>query len=161
MRSDLIYDVGMHNGDDTAFYLHQGYRVLAIEADPVQAKAGRQRFDSAIADGRLTILEVAIGPKQGVVPFWVSTNPEYNSFNRAMQPTGAIHATASRCSVDRSLMFSRSMALLTISRSISRVLTTTAWRRSTRPIPRVTCRLRRTGWRTSSSPAIAATYGSS
>ena len=31
MAGDLIIDVGAHNGDDTAFYLHEGYRVVAIE----------------------------------------------------------------------------------------------------------------------------------
>lgn len=40
MDRDLVYDVGMHNGDDTAFYVSQGYRVVAIEADPAQAEAG-------------------------------------------------------------------------------------------------------------------------
>jgi putative ABC transport system substrate-binding protein len=30
----LIYDVGMNNGDDTAYYLRRGFRVLAIEANP-------------------------------------------------------------------------------------------------------------------------------
>ena len=41
MVPDLIYDVGMHNGSDTAYYLHKGFRVLAIEANPVLAKQGR------------------------------------------------------------------------------------------------------------------------
>jgi hypothetical protein len=30
----LIYDVGMNNGDDIAYYLRRGFRVLAIEANP-------------------------------------------------------------------------------------------------------------------------------
>ena len=40
MKRDLIYDIGMNNGDDTAFYLIRGYRVLAIEANPELAEAG-------------------------------------------------------------------------------------------------------------------------
>ena len=31
---DLIYDVGMHRGEDTEFYLRKGFRVVAFEADP-------------------------------------------------------------------------------------------------------------------------------
>jgi hypothetical protein len=31
---ELIYDVGMNNADDTAYYLWRGSRVLAIEANP-------------------------------------------------------------------------------------------------------------------------------
>ena len=30
----LIYDVGMNNGDDTAYYLRRGFRVIAIEPNP-------------------------------------------------------------------------------------------------------------------------------
>ena len=29
----LAYDIGMHNGDDTAYYLAKGFRVVAVEAD--------------------------------------------------------------------------------------------------------------------------------
>ena len=34
-QSDLIYDVGLFNGDDTAYYLYRGYDVVAIDANPV------------------------------------------------------------------------------------------------------------------------------
>jgi hypothetical protein len=27
---DLIFDLGMHRGEDTDFYLHMGYRVVGI-----------------------------------------------------------------------------------------------------------------------------------
>ncbi len=30
----LIYDVGMHNGADTDYYLKKGAKVVSIEADP-------------------------------------------------------------------------------------------------------------------------------
>jgi hypothetical protein len=33
----LIFDIGMHDGSDTAFYLHQGYAVVGVEADPTLA----------------------------------------------------------------------------------------------------------------------------
>jgi FkbM family methyltransferase len=79
MQRDLIYDVGMYNGDDTARYLQRGFRVLAIEANPVFAKVARERFDAAIAEGRLTLLNVAVAPKGGVIPFWVSASPEFSS----------------------------------------------------------------------------------
>jgi len=35
---DLIFDIGANNGDDTAFYLKKGFRVVAIEADPALAQ---------------------------------------------------------------------------------------------------------------------------
>ncbi len=57
---DLIYDIGLHRGQDTEFYLKKGYRVVAFEAEPENAAFCRQRFAGEIADGRLTIVEGAI-----------------------------------------------------------------------------------------------------
>src|SRR6266487_2691817 len=45
---DLIYDVGMNNGDDTAYYLHQGFRVIAIDADPRSLEAAKHRFPNEL-----------------------------------------------------------------------------------------------------------------
>ncbi len=56
----LIFDVGLHHGQDTDHYLKKGYRVVAFEADPANAQFCRERFADAIADGRLTIVEGAI-----------------------------------------------------------------------------------------------------
>ncbi len=57
---NLIYDVGLHRGQDTNFYLKKGYRVIAFEADPRSAEFCRDRFNREIADGRLEIVEGAI-----------------------------------------------------------------------------------------------------
>ena len=56
----LIYDVGMHKGQDTDFYLKKGYRVIGFEANPENAAFCRERFADAVADGRLIIVEGAI-----------------------------------------------------------------------------------------------------
>lgn len=58
--ADLIYDVGLHRGQDTDFYLKKGYRVIAFEADPSNAAFCRKRFQNEITEGRLTIVEGAI-----------------------------------------------------------------------------------------------------
>ena len=81
MVPDLIYDVGMNNGNDTAYYLHRGFRVVAVEANPVLAEQCQERFRDAIAEGRLTILNVGIGPREGEATFWVNdVNSEWSSF---------------------------------------------------------------------------------
>lgn len=56
----LIFDIGLHHGQDTDFYLKKGYRVVAFEAEPGNAAFCRQRFAREIAEGRLTIVEGAI-----------------------------------------------------------------------------------------------------
>ncbi len=60
IHSDLVYDLGAHNGDDTASYLSQGYRVVTVEPTPSLAAQLRQRFASAIEDGRVYVLNAAI-----------------------------------------------------------------------------------------------------
>jgi FkbM family methyltransferase len=84
-HDDLVYDVGMFNGDDTASYLHRGYRVVSIEAHPTWAEDGRRRFADAIRDGRLTILNVAIAPEEGVAQLVVNEQyPDRTSLNAAL-----------------------------------------------------------------------------
>jgi FkbM family methyltransferase len=58
--ADLVYDVGMHKGEDTEFYLKKGFRVVAFDADPTLVQSCRERFSSAIAAGQLVIVEGAI-----------------------------------------------------------------------------------------------------
>ena len=85
MNERLIYDVGMHNGDDTAYYLHRGYNVIAVEADPDATAAGRERFAEAVQEGRLTILNVAIAEQRGEADFWISDDLRvWNSFDKSI-----------------------------------------------------------------------------
>lgn len=75
MSLRLIYDIGMHRGEDTAYYLKRGFRVIGIEADPALAADCRSVFGDAIAQERLVIREGAIaeGPAPRVVFY---RNPE-------------------------------------------------------------------------------------
>jgi len=84
-NSNLVFDVGLNVGQDTAFYLSQGYRVLAIEAHPTLAECAHDRFASEILAGRLTILNVGIAAKEGLADFWIcEEKPEFSSFHRAI-----------------------------------------------------------------------------
>src|SRR6266404_5068113 len=53
--SNLIFDVGVSEGNDTAFYLAKGFDVIAIEADPVMYVALQDKFREFIEGGRLAI----------------------------------------------------------------------------------------------------------
>jgi FkbM family methyltransferase len=75
----------MHDGTDTAFYLHQGYAVLAIEADPVLALRAADRFADAVRSGQLQILNVGIARQTGAATFWIcEDNSVWNSFDEAI-----------------------------------------------------------------------------
>jgi FkbM family methyltransferase len=80
--SDLIYDVGMYNGDDTEYYLAKGFRVVAVEANPQAVKQTTQRFKQEVATGKVVILPIGVSDREGSLPFYISkANPEWNSFD--------------------------------------------------------------------------------
>jgi FkbM family methyltransferase len=81
--NDLVYDVGMNNGDDTAYYLSLGFRTVAIEASPELVEQAKARFAHEIASGRLIILNIGIADREGELPFWIcETNSRWSSFDR-------------------------------------------------------------------------------
>lgn len=57
---DLIYDVGMHKGEDTEFYLRKEFRVVAFEADPDLIALCKKRLKKFVENGQLKIIEGAI-----------------------------------------------------------------------------------------------------
>lgn len=69
---NLIYDLGMNNGDDTDFYLKRGFAVVAVEANPALCVLAEERFREAIGAGRLTVIKAAIGAQDGKVTFHVN-----------------------------------------------------------------------------------------
>jgi FkbM family methyltransferase len=83
VQPELIYDVGVNDGADTAYYLHRGFRVIGIEASPVAVEQLRQRFAEEIADGSFTLLNLGVAEEEGEFPFWVcEDHPEWSSFDR-------------------------------------------------------------------------------
>lgn len=83
-HADLIYDVGMHRGEDTDFYLRKGFRVVAFEADPELVAINRARFSEALAASRLVIVEGAIvdGSSPEKVDFYKSIgNSEWGTID--------------------------------------------------------------------------------
>jgi FkbM family methyltransferase len=72
----------MNNGDDTAYYLSRGFRVVAIEAHPVLVEQTSRRFKREIATCDLIILNIGISDREGAFPFWIcDAHPEWSSFD--------------------------------------------------------------------------------
>jgi FkbM family methyltransferase len=85
MQQDLIIDLGAHNGDDTGYYLQKGFRVVAVEANPILADQIAGRFQNAVRDGRLTVLNIGIAEQPGTSPFWVNDDQSvWSSFDREL-----------------------------------------------------------------------------
>ena len=51
----LIFDVGAHEGEDSAFYLSRGFDVVAVEANPILVEKLLDRFRDEISAGRFTL----------------------------------------------------------------------------------------------------------
>ncbi|HZJ16485.1 MAG TPA: FkbM family methyltransferase [Chthoniobacteraceae bacterium] len=82
MNRNLIYDVGMHLGENTEYYLSKGFEVLAVEANPTLVEQATQRFKREIANNKLTIVNVGISEGEGAQPFWISDSSIWSSFDR-------------------------------------------------------------------------------
>jgi FkbM family methyltransferase len=80
---NLVYDVGMHTGEDTGYYLFKGYDVIAIEANPKLVRQAEHKFQDAIAQKKLRILQIGIAAESGEAEFFVSRKSIWSSFDKA------------------------------------------------------------------------------
>jgi FkbM family methyltransferase len=90
--SDLIFDVGMHLGEDTEFYLEKGFRVVGVEADPALCAAVAERLRDHVTSGQLIIVNAAIAEEPGRATFyrdpdnsiWGTTEPDWVARNASL-----------------------------------------------------------------------------
>ena len=87
--NDLIFDLGMHDGQDTEYYLKKGFRVVAVEANAALVAQAAERFAEAIADGRLVILNVAVADRNAEFEFYVNgQNSKWSSIHKGWGARG-------------------------------------------------------------------------
>ena len=55
-----IYDIGLHDGADTLFYLKKGFRVVAVDANPMMTEWAKRQFSVEIESGQLVVENVGI-----------------------------------------------------------------------------------------------------
>lgn len=60
MEKRVIYDIGLHKGEDAEYYLSRGYRVVAIEADPDLVLYCQRKFESFLLSGDMVVFHGAI-----------------------------------------------------------------------------------------------------
>ena len=80
-EGNFIIDVGMNDGSDTAYYLHCGFWVIAIEANPHLTDAARRRFAREIEAGKLAVLNLGIAPAARNADFHLVANGSQSSFS--------------------------------------------------------------------------------
>lgn len=82
-KSELIFDLGFFNGDDTDFYLKKGFKVIAVEANPDLVTEGIKRFQEYITTKQLILINKAISENKGKINFYIHLNkPDWSSCNQ-------------------------------------------------------------------------------
>jgi FkbM family methyltransferase len=96
---NLIVDLGVMDGVDTGYYLGKGYRVLAIEADPLKAERCQALYSQEVAAGKLIVLNVGITDREETLPFYRNfENEGWSSFVSDMGTRGGNYETLTvRC----------------------------------------------------------------
>lgn len=72
MDKKIIYDLGLHKGEDTEYYLARGYKVVAVEANPDLVSYCREKFKKQLESEDLIIIHGAIfeNDEQATVKFF-------------------------------------------------------------------------------------------
>jgi FkbM family methyltransferase len=76
MDRHLIFDLGLHHGYDTEFYLNKGFKVIALEANPGMIEQARKNpvLATAEEEGRLGIVPMALWGSGGEsISFYVNS----------------------------------------------------------------------------------------
>jgi len=96
---NLIYDIGLHRGEDTDYYLRKKYRVIAIDANTDLCRQCTEKFSTEINSDRLIIINKAISDSAGskkffindqsiwgtLDPGWVKRNEARGAMSRSVQ----------------------------------------------------------------------------
>lgn len=69
---ETIFDIGMYDGSDTAYYSEMGYRVVAVEANPELVDKAQQRFAPYISSGQLICINAAVSARGETVELILS-----------------------------------------------------------------------------------------
>jgi FkbM family methyltransferase len=90
MEKNLVFDIGLHRGEDSEFYLKKGFDVVGVEANSALCEEVSYRFQTEIKSGQIRIVNKAVAHQSGVVKFYTNskysvlstTNPEWAERNR-------------------------------------------------------------------------------
>lgn len=77
----LVYDVGLFDGADTAWFLQQGFHVVAVDANPKFVDAAKEKFADAIEAGKLAIINAGLDDESGKnMTFYLADYLPHSSF---------------------------------------------------------------------------------
>lgn len=68
----LVFDLGMYDAADTQYYLEEGFRVVAIEANPALAQRGERELENYVQAGQLKIINAAVANESKDITLTIS-----------------------------------------------------------------------------------------
>ena len=78
----LIFDIGMHKGEDLEFYLSEGAKIVSVDADPLLIEMAKRKFDKYIKSNQLILINKVLSDIDGQeLTFNISNNSVWNSLN--------------------------------------------------------------------------------
>lgn len=92
MDSNLIFDVGMHTGEDTVYYLAKGFRVVGVDADPNLIESAKNHFSDYLVANQLVLLNFALSSKDNEeLDFHISQNTEWSSLRKSISDRRSLY----------------------------------------------------------------------
>jgi FkbM family methyltransferase len=83
VQEDLIFDLGLHRGEDTEFYLSKGFRVVAVDANADLCAQAIDRLSDQVRSGALTVVNKAISDKAGEIDFYEDESSSWSTVDVA------------------------------------------------------------------------------
>ncbi|WP_161141288.1 FkbM family methyltransferase [Propylenella binzhouense] len=98
MSDDLIFDIGLHKGKDSDFYLKKGFRVVGIEAIPDLATSATALLQPFVESGRMVVVNKALSHRSGeTLPFYVNpAKDDWGSLEKHKAEKGMANAVEIR-----------------------------------------------------------------
>ena len=95
INQNLIYDIGLHAGRDSEFYLKKGFKVVGVEANPEMAAKAAKYLSEYLIAGQFNIVQKALSDSSGaIVSFYV--NDEKDDWSSLSQAVAEKNITTSR-----------------------------------------------------------------
>jgi len=83
MDEKLVFDVGMHRGEDTGYYLLKGFRVIGIDADPSLINLAKKKFAKHYNHRQIELLQFAVcNVDNADFEFYLSVKSIWNSLDK-------------------------------------------------------------------------------
>jgi FkbM family methyltransferase len=104
MEKNLVFDIGLHRGEDSEFYLKKGFNVIGVEANSALCEEVSHRFQEEIHSGQFKVINKAVAHQSGLMTFyinskdsiWSTLNPEWadrNGRNGSYSSESEVEAT--------------------------------------------------------------------